>query len=138
MRWNWGWKHNISNSEWYKDWVLFKKKTEHELQLLPHVHLTSNFQWNNETAELEEIRADTFKENYTARQCKDLLDTEKGDYQYQDLKEDESILYSINSVLVNLCSNTKRRLCIISTPAVSDIPERRTFVSHSRHLKACT
>ena len=30
----------------------------------------------------------------------------------------------------------KPRLCIISTPTVSNIPERRTFVSHSRHLKA--
>ena len=30
----------------------------------------------------------------------------------------------------------KRWLCSIATPAVRDIPARRTFVSHSRHLKA--
>ena len=32
----------------------------------------------------------------------------------------------------------KRRLCNIAIPAVSDIPERMKFVSHLRHLKACT
>ena len=45
-------------------------------------------------------------------------------------------MYSINSVIVDLGSKMKRWLCSIATPAVRDIPARRTFVSHSRHLKA--
>ena len=61
---------------------------------------------------------------------------EKGGYQYQDLKAYESIFQSINSVLVDLGSNTKRQLCSISTPTVSDIPARKTFESHSHHFKA--
>ena len=112
--------------------------TEHELQLLPHVHLTSKFQWNPDTVQLEEVRANTFKAKYIAWQCKELGDTEKGGYKYQDPKSDESILHSINSVLVDLGSKMKRRLCSIATPAVSDIPSGRTFVSYSPHLKACT
>ena len=40
--------------------------TEHELQLLPHVHLTSKFQWNPDTVQLEEVRANTFKAKYIA------------------------------------------------------------------------
>ena len=110
--------------------------TEHKLQSLPYVHLTSKFQWNPKTVQLGEVRSNDFEKNYIACQCKDLGDTEKGDYQYQDLKADESILHSINSVLVDLGSNMKRRLCSIATPTISDILARRTFVSQSRHLKA--
>ena len=58
------------------------------------------------------------------------------DYQYQDPKVDESIFHSINSVLVYLGSKMKRQLCSIATLFISDVPPRRTFVSHSRHLKA--
>ena len=39
------------------------------------------------------------------------------------------------SVTVNLGSKMRRGLRSIATLSVSDIPERRTFVSHSRHLK---
>ena len=100
-----------------------------------HVHLTSKFQWNPETVQLGEVRDDAFKPKYIARQCKYLGDTEKGDHQNQDPKVDESILHSIKSVLVDLGSNMTRRLCSISTQAVSDITARREFGSHSRHLK---
>ena len=99
------------------------------------MHLTSEFHWNPDTVHIGEVRSNAFDTNYIACQCKDLGDTEEGDYQYQDLKADESILYSINSILVNLSSNMKRRSCIIATPAASDISTRRKFVSHSRHLK---
>ena len=108
----------------------------HVLQFLPHVNLTSNFKWNPKTVQLGEVSANDFKEKYISCQCKELGDTEKWDYCYQDLKEDESILNSINSVLVDLGSNMKRRLCRIVTPDVSDIPARTTCVSYSRHLKA--
>ena len=65
-----------------------------------------------------------------------MVDTKKGYHQYQDQKSDESIFHSINSVLVNLGSKMKRRLHSIATSAVSDITERKTFLSHSRHLKS--
>ena len=55
---------------------------------------------------------------------------EKGDYQYQDPMAGESIFYSIKSVLVNLGSNNKWRLCRIVTPTAGDIPERMIFLSH--------
>ena len=61
---------------------------------------------------------------------------DNGDYQYQDLIADESIFHSINSDLVYLGSMMKRRLCSIATPAVSDIPARKTCVSHLWNFKA--
>ena len=110
--------------------------TEHELQSLPNVHLTSKFQYKPETVHLGEVIANAFKENYKACRCKYLGDTKKGIYQYQYPKVYESIIHSIKSVLVYLGSKMKQRLCIIVTPAVSDIPARRTFVLHSHNLKA--
>ena len=77
-----------------------------------------------------EVRADTFNEKYITCQCKDLVHMEKGDYQYQDPMAGESIFYSIKSVLVNLGSNNKWRLCRIVTPTAGDIPERMIFLSH--------
>ena len=94
------------------------------------------FQWNPETFHIGEVRSNVFETKYISLQCKDLGDTEKKDYQYQYQKVDESIFNSINSVQVNLDSQMKRKLCSIATPDVSDIPEMRTLVPHSRHLKA--
>ena len=105
------------------------------LQYLPHVHLPSKFQRNPETVHLREVRAYAFETKYIERQCKYLEDTEKGDYQYQDPKAYESILYSVNSVLVDLGSRMNWQICSIATPSVSDILEWGKFVSHSRHLK---
>ena len=100
------------------------------------MHLTSKFQWNHKTVHIGEFISDAFETKYIASQCKYLGGMEKGDYQYQGPKVDESIFQSINSVLVDLGSKMKRRLCSIATPDVSDIPEMRTFVSHSRHFKS--
>ena len=71
---------------------------EHELQSLPHVHLTSKFQWNPDTAQIGEVRDDAFKANYIACQYKYLVDTEKGDYQYQDMKA-KGINTSLNQLI---------------------------------------
>ena len=106
------------------------------MKSLPHVHLTSNFQWNPKTVQIREVISGAFETKYIASQCKYLGGMEKGDYQYQGPKVDESIFHSINSVLVYLGSKMKQKLCRIATPAVSDIPARRTFVSHSRNFKA--
>ena len=100
------------------------------------MHLTSKFQWNPKTVQIGKVISDAFETKYIASQCKYLGGMEKGDYQYQGPKVDESIFQSINSVLVDLGSKTKRQLCSISTPTVSDIPARKTFESHSQHFKA--
>ena len=49
--------------------------TEHEFQSLPHVQLTSKFQWNPDMVQLGEVRAGTFKAKYIAWHCKYLGDT---------------------------------------------------------------
>ena len=54
--------------------------TEHELQLLPHVHLKSKFQLNSETVHLGKVRSDALEINYIAFQFKNLRETERGDY----------------------------------------------------------
>ena len=38
-----------------------RTQTEHELQSMIHVRLTSNFQWNLEKFHIGEVRADAFK-----------------------------------------------------------------------------
>ena len=84
------------------------------------MHLISKFQWNPETVHLGEVKYDAFEKSYIASKCKDLGDRKKGDYHYRDPKTYESILQSINSVLVDLGSKMKRRIFRIATPAVSD------------------
>ena len=49
---------------------------------------------------------------------------------------DESVLHSINLALVELVAKINRKISEITNPANYEIPERRTFVSHARHLKA--
>ena len=39
-------------------------------------------------------------------------------------------------MLVELGDNLKRKISEITTPANDEIPERRTFISHARQLKA--
>ena len=67
--------------------------TNHELQLLNHVQLTSKFHWNPDRVNIGEVRDDHIKEKYTDYQCKYLRDTDKGDYLYQDPKAYESITH---------------------------------------------
>ena len=74
------------------------------------MHLTLKFQWNSETVHLGEVKSNNFKAKYIACQCKDLGDTEKEAYQYQDSKAYESILHSIISVLGNLGSKIKPQI----------------------------
>ena len=63
--------------------------TEHELQSLPHVHLTSEFKWNSDTVHIVEVRAYAFETKCIESQYKYLGYTEKGGYQYQDTNADE-------------------------------------------------
>ena len=63
--------------------------TDHELQSLLYVHLTSNFQWNPEAVQPGEVRDNDIRAEYMVCKCKYLGDTVEGDYQYQDPKADE-------------------------------------------------
>ena len=59
-----------------------------------------------------------------------------GKFSYSDNINDEAVPHSINLSLVELGANLKQNISEITTPANYEIPERRTFVSPARHLKA--
>ena len=98
--------------------------TEEELRTLPHVEVTSASNWNPSTVKLSKI---DLNNNDTCYQKSSIGDC---------LNEDELVLRSINSVLVHMGDALKRNASKVVTPFEDDIPERRTFISHERHLKA--
>ena len=48
----------------------------------------------------------------------------------------EAVLHSINPELVDMGANLKHKISEIVNPDADEIPLRRTFISHTRHLKA--
>eukprot|EP00957_Ditylum_brightwellii_P036649 2775990-Ditylum_brightwellii.AAC.1 len=60
-----------------------------ELEILPHVHMTSNFQWNSESIVLGKIETLQAIPEFI-----NIEDTEQWDYLYKDPTLDKSILHS--------------------------------------------
>ena len=58
----------------------------------------------------------------------DYLDLYNGTY--------EAVLHSINPALVDMGANLKCNISDIFIPATDEIPTRRTFIYHVRHLNA--
>ena len=103
--------------------------TTRELDTLPHVHLTSSFEWNPHDVVLGKLTSKP------AMNTNFIRDTSTGDYTYKEVSSDEATLHSISTVLTDLKTNLEHQISKISTPAEDDIPARRTFISHDRHRK---
>ena len=114
--------------------ILFETRapTPKELGNLPHIHLTSSSPWNPDDVVLGCVSTSPNVFNFMTEHDYSAAESHK----YSDPSSDESTLHSINPVLVDMGINMKRKLSEITTPAIDDIPARRTFISHSRHKKA--
>ena len=111
--------------------------TDEDLITLLNIEVTSGSEWNTNTVKLGKV---SMNKNY------DSFELQLHVFGYHTIQRikcsclenitDKAVRHSINPALVELGSNLKQKISEITTPANDEIPERITFVSHARHLKA--
>ena len=116
--------------------------SDHELNTLPHIHLTSKRSWDPHNVVLGKIQR-KLRNIDLVRNVSTMMATEtynnvlhENKNFYYDPTSDESILNEINPVLVQLKELYTNVNEPLYSPNAKDLPARRTFVSNERHKRA--
>ena len=111
--------------------------TDKDLRTLPHIEVTLGSEQNPNTVKLGKVSMDKMMIclNYNNMSLFIRLYIQGNDH-IQTIVLNEGVLHSINPAWVEFGANLKRNISEINTPANDEIPVRRTFVSHARHLEA--
>ena len=116
--------------------------TDHELNTLPHLNLTSTRPWEPHSVVLGEVHQNPKRNGFVANISTVMLtqvfndELHEAKSFYHDTKMDESILNEINPVLVQLKEIYTNVNESLYNPNVTDLPARKTFVSTDRHKQA--
>ena len=111
--------------------------TEEDIRTVLHIKVTSGSECNPNTVKLCKVYTRNNSDEFHSQQCTFGYPTmERSDYLYLDNGIDEDVPHSTQLALVKMVTKLKCNISEIVTPSADEIPERRTFISHMRHLKA--
>ena len=97
--------------------------------------MISGTKWNPNTVKLYKVCTDNDSNAFHPKQHTfGYHNMETGIYSYLDHGTEDTVLHSINPALVKMGAKLNRKISEIINLSTDDIPARRTFISHARHL----